>query len=711
MSNPEEEELQKLMEATSDTALGKSAVDEIKPTDSITSKQTPDSDIPDDELTEVVMSDLRNDMQDKEDFGWTDKREYDLKAYYGQKNEFLMNYPYPNASAYPVPITSVLLDTGHAMIDDLVWRNPNKCVTVKGVGDEDIKKAKHIESLLNWQCLNDIEDMKIEDSASNFFMLLHGTGYEKIIVSGLKENYGIRPFHIPIENIYLPIDAKSPEIGDSDHIIQIIPLSANDLRQRIASGVYRNLDKVGKGFVPGSTTAEQLKQMMSDISGLDLSQKQLRDTWYIGEYYKTFYPKGSLKSVELIVHFSPTTGAILRKIINKENIRPFVDKHIYPNYGKAFHISLPEKIKNIQEKADYTDKQATDGADKALSPAGFYDGSEKFDPRINLRVPTSMYPMRNVNSIQFEPINIAPLIYSRQEVQKLWLEAERATGFTDLNQGVVSASTAPTLGQDVLRSQRADIRFSKIVKLVNYHWKKKIGKIYKYDDIYMPRSTKVKVLGVTKYQSIESLFPSDKVEGELQSETGIGFKGRLDFSIANKTIEQQENENQIRAAFYSSLLVDPLFGQDKGNHYRALEMQSEAMGIEDLEYVIKKPKEANAMTSDEIIAKLYDGEEVMPQPESDQSEIITAIDIFMRSGNFKDLSDDRKKKFMLFRFISNRMRQAQVLAFEDFNVMQNPPIQLIPPGEVGTGNVPIPTGGSVPPVPAIRGNGGGGAFI
>lgn len=252
-SNPQDEELMSLMEATSDDAIRKreqgseepESKDNFPPEkdkpigDSIPDRKTPDSDIPDDELTEVVMADLMNDIQDKEDFGWQEKREYDLKAYYGIKDEFLKNYPYPNASAYPVPITPVLLDTGKAMIGDLKWRNPDKCVVVSPVGAEDIKKVKHLEALLNWQCLNKIKDMKMEDSASDFSMLLHGTGYEKIIMTGLKDRFDVSPFNVPIEFIYLPIDARSPEISDSDHIIQIIPLSSNDLRQRIASGVYR----------------------------------------------------------------------------------------------------------------------------------------------------------------------------------------------------------------------------------------------------------------------------------------------------------------------------------------------------------------------------------------------------------------------------------------------------------------------------------------
>ena len=164
--------------------------------------------------------------------------------------------------------------------------------------------------------LNDIINIKTVDSESNHLMLLHGTAYEKVL--RISQDFKLGVSSVPIQNMYLPIDSRSPDIDESDHVIQIIPLGANDLRQRMASGVYRNLNKIGKGFIPGSTSAEMFDRMNQEITGLATTDKIVRDTWYIGEYYKTYYPKGSLHAVELIVHFSPTTGAILRKIVNKE---------------------------------------------------------------------------------------------------------------------------------------------------------------------------------------------------------------------------------------------------------------------------------------------------------------------------------------------------------------------------------------------------------
>ena len=446
----EQDDLVKLLETTDDAKTGadKLVVEATdKPGDRIPAKSELDVDIPDEELTEFINANFRNELIDREDMGWSDKRAYDKKAYYEIKDEYFSTLPFKNSSNFPLCITSVQLDTGLSLINDLVWRNPQKVVTVSPNGDENPKKAKNVEYLLNWQVLNDIPTLQMEDSASNFFALLHGTAYEKVLRE-YSDEYKLEVQNIPIQYMILPIDRKSPDIKDTEAVTQLVPWSANDLRMRVASGRYRNLNKVGKSWMPQNMTAEALTRLDKEISGLDTVTRISRDTWWAAERYMTYYPKGSLKAQELIVTFAPQTGAILRKIKNVEKMRPFVDKYFYPNYGYAYHFSLPERIKHIQDKANYQDKQVTDAADKAISPAGFYEGNSGFDPKLSLRTPTGMYRVKNLGAIQWEPVNVAAIMERNRDLKDLWLQAERKTGFTDMLQGISTANSAPTLGQD-----------------------------------------------------------------------------------------------------------------------------------------------------------------------------------------------------------------------------------------------------------------------
>lgn len=708
----ESDDLKRLLDSTSDSVTGAGdkpvpVESEQRPGDQVPGSATLDVDIDDEELTEHINANFRNEIADKEDMGWREKREYDKKAYFEIKDEAAAMFPWKNASNFPVCITSVQIDTGHALIGDLVWRNPSKVVTVSTEGDENPKKAKNLEWLLNWQVLNDIPTLQNEDSASNFFALLHGTAYEKVIRE-YSETYKLEVQNIPIEYIFLPIDRKSPDIKDSESVTQLIPLSSNDLRMRVASGRYRNLDKVGKGFIPISSAAQSMNRRNQEISGLDITGKVSRDTWWIAERYETYYPRVSsvggdmagqptrvgAKPMEIIVWFAPQTGAILRKIKNVENLRPFVDKYYYPNYGYAFHYSLPERIRHIQEKANYQDKQVTDAADKAVSPAGFYEGNSGFEPSLSLRVPTGMYQVKNLGQIQWEPVNIAAIMERNRDLKELWLQAERKTGFTDVQQGITSSNTAPTLGQDQLRQQASNVRFSQIAKLVNYHWKRKINLIYQYDDMYMPKDTKVKVLGMNRFDTIEKLFPEEQG----------GLTGKFNFGICNKSIQEQEREDQRRSVLAGALLVDPQYIQDKGTHYRALEMQWEANRVFDLEYIVKRPKEANLPTPDEVIEKLMDGEQLQPDPAMIPVDYISALELFTKSGNFRErATPEIKQAFGIYLTILDKMRQAMVQAMADQKLLSG--LQSAAPHLAAAG-VPLgPDGKPMPPPPIQNGNG------
>lgn len=701
----EQDDLKTLLETTSDERQGKGASESEsrQPGDRIPGSAELDVNIPDDELTQHILANFKNEVLDKESMGWADKRQYDKKAYFEIKDVLAAEYPYHNASNFPVCITSVQLDTGLSLIDDLVWRNPSKVVVVSPQGDANPKKAKNLEWLLNEQVTNLIPNLQMEDQASNFFALLHGTAYEKII-RNYSDEYGLDVMNTPIEHMFLPIDRKGPMISETECVTQLIPLGQNDLRQRVASGMYRNLDKVGKGYWPTDIAQEMMDRQRREISGLDVTTKVSRDTWWIAERYMTYYPRGSMKAVELIVTFAPQSGAILRKIKNTENLRPFVDKYFYPNYGYAYHFSLPEKIRHIQEKANYQDKQVTDAADKAISPAGFYEGTSGFDPGLSLRVPTGMYPVKNLGTIQWEPVNIAAILERNRDLKDLWLQAERKTGFTDRQQGVTTGNTAPTLGQDQLRAQAADTRFSEIAKLTNYHWKRKINLIYQYDDLYMPRETKVKILGLNRYDTIEKLFPREQGAPQAESSVGLGLIGKFNFAIANKSIEEQDKEDQKRTLLAAEILADPDYMNDKGTRYRAKEMRWESNKVYDLEYIVKRPPQASLPTPDEVIDKLMDGEQIQPSSDMNPMEYIPALEDFTKSGNFRDVKDPKiKQGFGIFLTILENMRQSMVQAFADQKRLAGlqAGINGVPPGAPGNpgqdGQAPaIPGNGAVP---------------
>src|SRR3990167_68951 len=86
-----------------------------KPNDMLPKGQ-PSPNIDKDKLREYLIKITKNDIADRDSFGFNDKLAYDIKAYHGIKDKFMMNWPHPRASAYPVPITPVHVDVGYTQI-------------------------------------------------------------------------------------------------------------------------------------------------------------------------------------------------------------------------------------------------------------------------------------------------------------------------------------------------------------------------------------------------------------------------------------------------------------------------------------------------------------------------------------------------------------------------------------------------------------------
>jgi hypothetical protein len=607
-------------------------------------------------------------------------------------------------SNFPEPITPVILDTGQSAIMSSAFPSLSKTINGTGVGEEDNKNAKKVVNIMNWTVSNDTEDFYIEMDGNVHQMLKHGTSIFKLIAD-FEGGFKVCPYTIPIERFLMPIDAKSPKIKDSDHCHQLVPWTANDLLYKKSMGVYKNLEYVNKGFsIAGNISEQEMNNIRQNITGLDVAKKIERDTYFICESYVTYYEKNSLKAQEIIVWWIPGTGKIMRVRPNEDMIRPFSSYYIYPNYGYAYHKSLPEILRNIQDKADYTEKQVTDAADLAISPPGFYEEGTNFNPNESLRVPSGMYPMKNAASINWAQTNVNAIMERGRHVDQLWLKAERVSGFTDLDQGLsVRDNTATT---DLLRQKRADRRFSRSLMLVNRSWKETCDQLYLYIDKYMPRDQKVKILGTNTFSTIDQIF-KPKDPKAIVSPYGLQLGGKFDFNLAGKNQTEVEIDDKNTVMMCDSILADPNYMQDKGIRWKLYNRKAEALGFEGFGELIPKPAEADILSPQETIDAIMSGDvNVLPNPTINPQPYDFAIKAFMRSENFKMADDTAKKIFTRYLYILDIIRQSQVQSFNDFNMIEGIKGHL-----ANNPNVPgmPPQGGEMPPVPVnAGGNGNGG---
>lgn len=605
-----------------------------------------DADIDKEKLGQYLIELVRKDLMDRESFGFDKKRQYDIKSYFGLKDEFFSSWPWPHASNFPEPITPVMVDTGYTNIASAMFRNPLHTVSVIGIGPEDKVYAPKVSSFVNWQVGVESNMQEVQDS-NIFRTILNGTGFVKTWID-IGSEFAIKNASIPIENILKPAYGEGCQKDNCDHIFQIVPLTENEKKFRETlrhNGklVYDGMDNLVKGVNVSDADRELQRSLMSRVSGIDLERVESSDLYFWVEGHLTYYPPGSMRARELIVKFCLNNGYVNRVVDNKDIVRPYSDYYIYKLPGLAFHQSLPDKIRNVQEKANYTDKQVTDAADKAISSPAYIDENPGFNPQEHVRVPGGMYEVKKGTQIQYDQTNMSAIIERGNYVEKLWDRAERLTGFTDLFQGR-EPERRLTATTDKIRTAKAENRFKAILNRFGIGWGKTCDLIYYYDDRYVPRHKVARVLGSTEYKSVDELFPG-KANAKLP-EFGFNLNAKFNFKLAGKSQSEVDDENDIKLAFTDKILNTP-FAQNLAVLYRALKVQADIIDFAEFERIVPKPPEADEISYEELMQRIESGEkDIQPSPYGEFTSQIIKIQLFMKTDKFKEM-DDRKKSVLL----------------------------------------------------------------
>ena len=614
-------------------------------------------DIDQDELSSYILTTLRNDIRDREEWNWNEKREYDINAYEGRKKP--VNFPWKNASNFPVPLTPTLVDTAHANTLASIFDDPESIVEVKGVGKEDVKNAPILSDVLNWQLGNQIKTFDVLDTVISR-AYKHGTGIVKVIQDIREKSVVLED--IPVEDIFVPLEARGFQVNQKcDHVFQMIAWTQGDLEERKAAKAYDGLDDLQKGYrVQQSSAAEAITQTRDNAAGTSLSSKHRRDMYFILECYLTYWcrPKGSDEKTpkepkELVVWIGTNGGKILKvaeNVLVDENgygVRPFAAFRPYPYEDRFYGKSLPEKIRPIQEELDYAHNQNINAADIAISPPTFYNPAGDFDVELTQLCPGSCIPTSMPKDVFVAQRSVDP-IFERQE-DRYWDLAERLTGLTELFQGQEPSRTT-TLGESVLRNNRSEIRFSTLYKRIEAGFKEMLGLIYFYDKNFLPEDTQIKVTGTADIQTVKQLFPK-------------GIHGKYDFSFSSDPLTEKEQRKRSDLDFYDRAVLNPIVNTNEGNLYKMFTVLGEATNHKNIDLYVTKPSAAYVFSPEETIQRIMAGElDVTPDTGIDAERYVFKIQQFMKTDTYTMADKEVQIALALLLRRTENIRRGQLMA-------------------------------------------------
>ena len=645
------------------------AIDQDQSTDSILDQ------ISDADLSVYLIRKLQDDIRNREDGGWATQQRYSEAAYGGYRRP--VNEPWKDASNYAGDLTRSLLNSAHANTISSIHDNKSKVVDAKGVGKEDVKNEAHVESIINYEILCEIDDSFniIDHTVLRAFK--NGNACIKCY-PGWNDKMGkIIWKTVPIQNLFLPISAKSAQPDDADHIFELIPLTESEYEDRkivkAPDGelAYKDFDNIQKGAgVSVGDAYESILQTRDAITKTSLGDFYTDSARYIMEGYLTYWHKPTDGSeavkVELIVTFSPQGGRIHRKKLNEDlneqtgqAIRPYSIKWIpYPNEDRIYGVPLPWMIKKEQEEYDYYINQMSNALEKAIKTQVFYDPNGAFDPEETQQSPNGWFPVPNPRQNIFIPTyDMSPIFNLFKFLDLFRKNAETMTGLTELFQGM-EPDRGSTLGEVERRMNKSEIRFDTVYKRLEQGYSELINLTWHYIKKYMPKDKAIRILGTGEFKKIEEVFPK-------------GVAGNYNFKLTSAPLTERFKEKQNAQECYDYATSTDLFKNSEANQWRLLDMVWKSKGKDNLGHFVSEPKGIVIIPAKEAIRRVMGGEYTfIPHPTVDAESYLTEIKIFMRSDTFGAATPEEKQGIQRMFQISQFYRQGQMRAAMDAQIIQ-----------------------------------------
>ena len=247
------------------------------------------------------------------------------------------------------------------------------------LGDVNIEKeeqSKRVKNFMNYQLMDKMKEYEPEFDQMLFYLPLSGSTFKKVYYDDLLGR-AVSKF-VPAEDLIVPYSATS--LDDTDAIVHVIKISANELRKQQVAGFYRDVE-LGEPPV----TSNELSDKKLELEGITKDGQEDQHTLFEMhtnldlEGYEDVNQDGEPTGIKLpyIVTFAENNQTVLSIRRNyqatdpmKKKIDYFVQFKFLPGTG-FYGFGLIHMIGGLTRTATAALRQLLDAGTLANLPAGF----------------------------------------------------------------------------------------------------------------------------------------------------------------------------------------------------------------------------------------------------------------------------------------------------------------------------------------------------
>jgi len=493
---------------------------------------------------------------------------------YEQKTE-----PFQGASGatHPVLAEAVTQFQSLAYKELLPAQGPVRTQTVGAPSPEKTSQAERVKEFMNYQLMDQMPEYETEFDQMLFYLPLSGSAFKKVYYDELLGR-AVSKF-VPADDLIVPFTATS--LDDAESIIHRVKTSGNDLRKQQVGGFYRDIE-----LTPGYDNETDLDKKENELEGIRQTGKNNEDIFTLLECHVNLDiegfedrgPDGEMTGIKLpyIVTIEENSREILSIRRNYEigdplrkKISYFVHFKFLPGLG-FYGFGLIHMIGGLSRTATSALRSLLDAGTLSNLPAGFKqrgirirDDAQSIQPGEFRDVDAPGGNIRDAfMTLPFKEPSATLLQLMGVVVQA----GQRFASIADMQVGEGNQQAA--VGTTVALLERGSRTMSAIHKRLYVGLKSEFKLLSRVFKLYLPEEYPYDVVGGQRM--IKQADFDDKIDILPVADPNI-FSQTQRISLAQTELQLAQSNPQIH------------------NLYAAYRNMYEALGVKNIDLVLKKP--------------------------------------------------------------------------------------------------------------------------
>jgi len=489
--------------------------------------------------------------------------------------------PFQNASGatHPVLAEAVTQFQALAYKELLPAEGPVRTAVVGKITPEKTQQAERVKDYMNYELMEKMPEFEPDFDQLLFYLPLAGSAFKKTYYDELM-NRAVSKF-VPADDLVVPYTATS--LDDAEAIVHVLKMDENTLRKQQVAGFYRDID-LGTP-TDNATTTSDLKAKERELEGIRKTKQENVFTLLEVhtdldlEGYEDKDMDGNPTGIKLpyIVTLEEATRSILsiRRNYeigdpNKSRIKYFTHFKFLPGLG-FYGLGLIHMIGGLSRTATQALRQLLDAGTLSNLPAGFKqrgirirDDAQSIQPGEfrdvdapggNIKDSFMMLPFKEPSQTLLQLMGVV--------VQA----GQRFASIADLQVGEGNQQAA--VGTTVALLERGSRTMSAIHKRLYASLKSEFRLLARVYKLYLPPEYPYDVVGGSR--TVKQADFDDRVDILPVADPNI-FSQTQRISLAQTELQLAVSNPQVH------------------NVYQAYRNMYEALGVKDIDLLLKKPQ-------------------------------------------------------------------------------------------------------------------------